>query len=500
MNRAFLQKVLLAIVACTVLLTSSAYADVKDLTVDTGCSKLPSYTGVLAVEKGNYDVYVRLAKRGEKAKVSTYTQAVLQEYGECDQVGTVTATGDQWTKAGVIHVDATQDYTLQLSSTALAKIPDANRPSIMLVPQNGNTICHPTDECYVTISGEKGYVRPIGTLLNQDSLHAMTVKDPATDKIKTVRYYTDGVLVYTAATFQPFDERYIEYGGQSLTRVVVYASGQQAVVETEAPITFQGNFGNFLFRTAQRYPKALMFLFWLCIGLVVSFLLLLIARALKRRQDDRVHHGFAQEHRLNFIEKAIYFIQAQRFMKWVRLVALGGLTLAGVGVLIVVTSSYLLQIISVDGHSMEKTYFTGNNVLVNKVPKTLSVLNGREYLPERGEVVIVRASFGNAILSGEDNTDLTLIKRVIALPGERVSIKNGELKVYNGRNPEGFSPDKGSPWEGQMTPDEKTESIDIQLGPSEIFVSGDNRPASIDSRFNGPIATREIIGVVVAKL
>ncbi len=499
MNRVFYRGLLLAIAACSIFIASSVYADVDKLTIDTGCSNLPSYTGVLEVGKGSYDVYIRLAKRGEKAKVTAYTQKLSQEYGMCDQVSTVTATGDQWTKAGSVGVDESQSYTLQLSSQALAKVPDANRPSVMLVPQSRET-CQPTDECYVTIAGEKAYIRPVGTLLNQDSLHAMIVKDIASDTVKTVRYYTDGVLAYTTPDLRSFDERYIEYGGQSLTRVIVYSSGQQAVIETKSPITFQTNFASFLFRAAQRYPKALSFLIWLGVALVVSFGLLLVARAFKRRQNDRIHHGFAQERQLNTIERIVYFVQAQRFMKWVRLGALAGCMLAGVGVLIVLVSSYLLQIISVDGHSMEKTYFTGNNVLVNKFPKTLSALNGREYLPERGQVVIVRASFGNTVLSGEDNTGLTLIKRVIALPNERVVIKDGELKVFNERHPTGFSPDKGSAWETQMTPDEKTENIDIQLGPSEIFVSGDNRPASIDSRFNGPIATREIIGVVIAKL
>ena len=50
-----------------------------------------------------------------------------------------------------------------------------------------------------------------------------------------------------------------------------------------------------------------------------------------------------------------------------------------------------------------------------------------------------------------------------------------------------------------MTKDLPNENIDIQLGSSEIFVSGDNRPESIDSRFNGPLETSEIIGNVVAK-
>lgn len=496
----YFKKISVITLLLSILFVNPTFADIEDLTVDTGCSTQPSYTGVLDVQQGSYDAYVRLAKRGERTKVSAYTQSGDQSYGECSKIGSVTATGDEWTKAGTIDVDSKQQYVLQLSSSALATVPDANRPSIMLVPHGDKAVCQPTKECYVTIAGEQAYIRPVGTLLNQDSLHALVVKDPATDHVQQVRYYTDGTLAYTTSSLQPFDERYIEYGGQSLTRVIAYTSGQQAVIETQSPATYQDNFGNFLYRLSDKYPNTLTFLLWASSALLICFLVLITIRVVNHRQNKRIHHGFAPERKFSTSEKAVHFLQTKQSVKTTRLVALVGATLAGTAALIVLTSSYLLQIITVDGRSMEKSYYTGDNVLVNKVPKTLSVLNGREYVPKRGEVVIVRASFGNAVLSGQDNTDLTLIKRVIGLPGERIVIKNGQLKVYSTAYPEGFFPDVGSSWEKQMAPDEKTENIDIQLGPSEIFVSGDNRPQSIDSRFNGALATKEIIGVVVTKL
>lgn len=490
----------LIVVGISFFVSTAVFADIEDLTVDTGCSEQPSYTGVLNIGKGSYEAYVRLAKRGERAKVAAYTQSEAQGYGECKTVGNVAATGDRWTKAGVVNVAREQQYILQLSSPALASIPDANRPSIMLVPRGDEAVCEPTDECYVSVAGERAYIRPVGTLLNQDSLHALVVKDPHQDQIQSVRYYTDGRLVYTTPDLRPFENKYIEYGGQPLTRVVVYTSGQQAVIETESPLSYQDSFGNFLFRLTDRYPKTLIFLLWTTVVLLGFLLVLVIMRIIRRRQNDRIRHGFAPERQFSRLEKALYFIQTQQSIKTIRLIAIGGASLAGMAALIVLTSSYFLQIITVDGRSMQKSYFTGDNVLVNKVPKTLSAINGREYVPKRGEVVIVHASFGNAILSGENNTDLTLIKRVIALPGERVVIKNGKLTVYNKEHPKGYSPDEGSSWEKQMTPSKKTENIDIQLGPSEIFVSGDNRPESIDSRFNGALDTKEIIGVVIANL
>lgn len=487
----------LIIAVCFVPTTS---ADVEDLTIDTGCSTLPSYTGIIDVNAGTYDAYVRLAKRGEKAAVQALSQRAAQPYGECDKVGTVTATGDAWTKAGTISLAQDDSVIMQLSSSSLAEIPDANRPSVMLVPRGDSAVCQPTTECFVTIAGEGAYLRPTGTLLNQNSLHVMLVSDPGKDSVASVRYYVGNKLRYTTPTLEAFDEKYIEFANQSLKRVIVYESGQQAVIESVASSTHQDTFGNFLFRATQKYPRLSVFLSWSLIVGVGCIAMIMTLRAIRRRRDYRIHHGFIQERKMTAVEELYYSVGVQRVVKVVQYLGVGLVTIAVTIGLIVVVNTYVVQIIAVDGHSMEKTFYTGNNVLVNKIPKTVARLNGREFLPMRGQVVIVRASFGNSVLSSEDNGSLILIKRVIALPGERVVIENGNLKVYNDEHKDGFSPDEGADWQAAMTPDEATENIDIQLDSGELFVTGDNRPASIDSRFNGPIGTDEIVGVVVGKL
>ncbi|HEY1085807.1 MAG TPA: signal peptidase I [Candidatus Saccharimonadales bacterium] len=475
-----------------------AYADIEDLTVNTGCSELPSYTGILELTEKKYDVFARLAKRGESAKVQSFAQSESGAYGDCVKIGQVTASGDRWTKVGEFTA-SNESYTLQLASTILSRLPDANRPSIMLLPHD-KPICKPTTECTLTVAGQPGFVRPTGTLLNQDSLRVVEVVDPALDTAKQVRYYTDGTLAYTSNHLEEFDSRYIEYGDQPLTRVIVYDSGQQIVLESKAPITYTDNFGNFLFRLTQKYPDTLTILIWLVCIILGLAIILLVLRMLRKRHDWRVHHGLEVEKALNIFQRIYYAVQSQKGVKIARLVIGSIATLCVIMLVIIFTNTYVAQIISIDGHSMEKTYFTGNQVLLNKIPKTLASLNNTEYVPKRGEVVIVNSSFGNAVLSTDDVTGLTLIKRVIALPGERVVIKDGILTVYNQEYPKGFQPDDGSSWQKAMTPDEKTENIDIQLARSEIFVSGDNRPASIDSRFNGPISTKEVLGVVGAKV
>lgn len=484
---------------CGIGLCLPVSADIDDLTVDTGCTTRASYTARLTLKPGSYDVYSQLGRRGETAKASVFSQGPNQSYGVCKSLGSARVVGDRWQKFTSLRVPDDGLYTLQFVATAMANVPDANRPSIMLVPHKKPALCRMTDECYVTLYGQKAYLRPTGTLLNENSLRALVVANPVEDSVKEVRYYTEKTLAYTRPTFDPFETRYIEYGGQALTRVISYKSGQQAVVETKAAATHQDTFYNFLFRVTQRYPDTFQAIGWLIAGFIVLAAIFFVTQGIRRSEAIRAHHGFRRTLKPTIWQRLVTVARVHKIPNAIQFLVAGLAMVMVLGIVIIIVSNYFLQIVTVDGRSMEKSYVTGNQVLVNKLPKTIAGLNDREYLPNRGDVVIVRASFGNAMLTEGVERDITLIKRVIGLPNERVIIKNGVLTVYSSLHPEGFQPDKGSTWEAHMTKDSETENIDVELGPSEIFVSGDNRPESIDSRFNGPLATSEIIGVVVAK-
>ncbi len=473
-----------------------ASADVEDLTTKTGCSQVVSYTASLTPEQADYDVYVRLPRRGQVANVTTYSQSFTQSYGECTAIGEVQASGDHWVKAGTTSLDG-DTYTLQVSSSVFKDTPDANRPSLMLVPASGS-ICQPTDECRFTIGESEAYLRPASTIRNEHSLQAFVVSDPALDEIKQVRYFVDGKMLYVKPKLEPFDMRYVSYGGQLMTRVIVYGSGQQAVIDNRAPADYSSSFSDFVFRTVRAYPETLRILGVLLAVAVVFIAVMASAGILKSRHDRRVHHGFVRSGggKMTDIYYAIVSSKAVRIIRMIGLFGgLAAVTIAG----IVLVSAFVVQIISVDGRSMQRAYKTGDSVLVNKIPRTMAGLNGRDYIPKRGEVVIVNAQFGGNELDETQADDSLLIKRVLALPGERIVIKDGVLTVYNEAHKDGFVPDKGSAWASTMTADLPTESIDLTLGPGELFVSGDNRPESIDSRFNGPLAMRNVVGVVVAK-
>jgi signal peptidase I len=156
---------------------------------------------------------------------------------------------------------------------------------------------------------------------------------------------------------------------------------------------------------------------------------------------------------------------------------------------------FVFQSYQVDGASMETTLSHNDRLIVWKLPKTWSKITGHGYIPKRGDVVV----FVEPTISqfGQDPKK-QLIKRVVALPGERVTVRDGKLVVYNKEHPNGFEPDKTLPYGEaiQSTPIENTWHV----GPREVFVVGDNRNNSLDSRTFGPINIENIVGKLVMRV
>jgi signal peptidase I len=157
---------------------------------------------------------------------------------------------------------------------------------------------------------------------------------------------------------------------------------------------------------------------------------------------------------------------------------------------------FVFQSYQVSGPSMNETLHDQDRLIVWKLQRSWARLTHHQYVPGRGDIVI----FTQSGLSqyGQENTK-QLIKRVIALPGERVVVKNNTITVYNKAHPEGFQPDKTLPYGVNIT-EPATQTLDRTLGPDEIFVCGDNRTNSLDSRIFGPIKTDQVIGKLLIRV
>lgn len=156
-------------------------------------------------------------------------------------------------------------------------------------------------------------------------------------------------------------------------------------------------------------------------------------------------------------------------------------------------TAFIIQSYQVDGESMETTLQHRDRLLVEKLPRTWARITGNNYIPDRGDIVV----FNQSGLP-DSFYQKQLIKRVIGLPGERVVVKNGFITVYNSEYKQGFNPDTTGKY--KISAPTTIGDIDVSLDSEEIFVCGDNRSNSEDSRYFGPVNSDNIVGKLVVRL
>lgn len=150
---------------------------------------------------------------------------------------------------------------------------------------------------------------------------------------------------------------------------------------------------------------------------------------------------------------------------------------------------FVVQSYEVDGPSMQETLHNKDLLIVNKIDHTLSKLTHQDYIPNRYDIIIFNRDESDSY--GKTNVR-QLVKRVIGLPGEKVEVNNGVVTIFNKEHPNGFNPDEGKEYSKtiQTTPGQ----VDVKVQSGDIFVMGDNRTNSLDSRFFGPISNKDIVG------
>jgi len=158
---------------------------------------------------------------------------------------------------------------------------------------------------------------------------------------------------------------------------------------------------------------------------------------------------------------------AKAFFDWALVVVIALVVALGV-------RTFLLAHFVVEGSSMYSTLETGDRVFVNKVSYRL-------HDPNRGDVVVLHEIRGT--------TERDLIKRVIAVGGEEIEMRSCEVRIGGQLLIEPYlDPTVVTPGNcgGDFGP--------ILVPEGTVFVMGDNRAGSQDSRTLGPVLLDDIVG------
>ncbi len=146
---------------------------------------------------------------------------------------------------------------------------------------------------------------------------------------------------------------------------------------------------------------------------------------------------------------------------------------------------------------MERTLKDSDRLIVTKTAKTWSRITNEPFIPDRGEIIVF-AKLGT--IDPVAGSERQLIKRVIGLPGDRVIVENGNITIFNDENPDGFDPDEVGGYADMIASRGGATDIDISVPDDYIFVMGDNRSNSLDSRSFGIISADEIVGRLAMRI
>lgn len=164
-------------------------------------------------------------------------------------------------------------------------------------------------------------------------------------------------------------------------------------------------------------------------------------------------------------------------------------------VIAILLTAFVFQSYQVDGPSMQKTLYNNDRLIVWKLPKTWARITNHPYIPNRGDIIV----FTDPKIAdvGQDPSK-QLIKRVIALPGERVVVKDGVVTVFNEEYPDGFNPDTTLPYHREGT--DTAGDLSYTVRENEVYVLGDNRSNSLDSRTFEGVNAHDIVGKLVLRV
>lgn len=162
---------------------------------------------------------------------------------------------------------------------------------------------------------------------------------------------------------------------------------------------------------------------------------------------------------------------AKEIFEWIKTIV--------IAVVIALVITTFIRPTLVKGHSMYPTLEPNNYLIINKIPYMM-------HEPERGDIVVFKSE-----LKTTDGKEKDLIKRVIAVEGDEIEVRDGKTFVNGNLIDEGY-----------INGDFTSGDVELTVPKDQVFVMGDNRQNSLDSRDSrvGTVDIETIRGKVLVRL
>ena len=455
------------------------------------------YSALALLPAGNLTAYVKAGRKEDAVQSHLYYKVF--DTNDCVEIGAAQMNNKSYVKFGSTSILTDKNFVsihvkldIEIDMQAGASI-----PQVVFVDTN-NQPCDLAAGCMYKYNNQDFILSPKNVSLTSDNAR-VGVLGAISDEIKEVLYTVDGKPAYTKPTLEEFNLNYVSDGEHTIERKIVLKDGQSLTDSRVVKRGLEGGATYLFISMLYGQSKLLRFIGFGLVFIVVYSLFTFAAKHIVARRRWKNEHFFdPSEHfdmskvgaRRGITGEESYGQLLRHYKKFL---------LSGLGIItaVFVLNIYVLTFFTVDGVSMFPTLKDRSREPLYILPVSLGRVNKNYYLPSRGTIVVVQKDENNLFEpAGGSAEKHYVVKRIVGLPNERVVIKNGKVMVYNKQNEKGFEPDAEFNWVADLTGSEGIR-MDIKLKEGEVFVVGDNRDESIDSRFYGPVQTSQVVGKVL---
>lgn len=446
------------------------------------------------VPSGEGPIYARAGRTEDAVRAQLYFQAIGPDsMGQCILLGEQILTTEAWKPIGQARSLTGQKSGNLILALSTSDYSQAGASSPMVVFASATPPCKLAADCKVTYQGKEFNLSPRKLSMSTDTLRVGQLLPIADETVQEVIYSVDGRQVHKSNQLEEFNTRYVPGGKHLLERTVVLASGQSLSDSREYEHGALGEPFYLLTSSYNRFSKIFNFA-GILLGLWLVWILgFTAAKLIHRRRQWRLNHIAGLR---NATSKRTRGLLDGSTMDAIRghykAVAIGTGLLASLWL----GYSFVLSSFIVDGASMYPTLEDRSRHPLFILPATVGKVTGAGYTPDRGKIVVVKKAEHNLFDTALTEQASYVVKRVVGLPGDRVVVRDGVIRIFNADHPEGFVPDEEYDWIRDRTGSEYFRT-DVILRDNELFVVGDNRDESIDSRFYGPVSTSDVVGTML---